>query len=35
MKKLDIDNPSSCLKTFKSNNYLGLIVFFGLLLGRF
>ena len=35
LKKLDIDNPSSCLKTFKSNNYLGLIVFFGLLLGRF
>ncbi len=34
LKKLDIDKPSSCLKIFKSNNYLGLIVFFGLLIGK-
>jgi len=34
IKKLDIDNPSSCLKVFKSNNYLGLIVLFGLLIGK-
>jgi len=34
LNKLDIDNPSSCLKIFKSNNYLGFIVFFGLLIGK-
>ena len=34
LNKLDIDNPSSCLRIFKSNNYLGFIVFFGLLIGK-
>jgi 4-hydroxybenzoate polyprenyltransferase len=34
LKKLDIENPSGCLKIFKSNNYLGLIIFFGLLIGK-
>ena len=35
LNKLDIKNPSSCLKTFKSNNFLGLIVFFSILIGKF
>ena len=35
LNKLDIQNPSSCLKTFKSNNFLGLIVFFSILIGKF
>ena len=34
LKKLEIDSPSSCLGIFKSNNYLGFIVFFGLLIGK-
>ncbi len=34
LHKLDIDNPASCLRVFKSNNYLGFIVLFGLLLGK-
>ena len=34
IKKLQIDNPESCLKIFKSNNQLGLIVFVSLLLGK-
>tara|TARA_A100001011_G_scaffold303827_1_gene318002 strand:+ start:274 stop:1137 length:864 start_codon:yes stop_codon:yes gene_type:complete len=34
LKKLNISDPSSCLKIFKSNNYLGLIIFFGLLIGK-
>ena len=34
LNKLDIDNPSSCLRIFKSNNYLGFIVLFGLLIGK-
>ena len=34
LKKLNIDNATSCLKVFKSNNYFGLIVFLGLLLGK-
>ncbi len=35
IKKLNIKNPNSCLATFKSNNSLGLIVYFGLLIGKF
>ncbi|MDC3125751.1 4-hydroxybenzoate octaprenyltransferase [Candidatus Pelagibacter sp.] len=35
LKKLNIDDPSSCLRIFKSNNYLGLIIFFGILIGKF
>ena len=32
--KLDFNNPKSCLKIFKSNNFLGLLVFFSLLVGK-
>ena len=32
--KLDFKNPKSCLKIFKSNNFLGLLVFFSLLVGK-
>ncbi len=34
LKKLNIDDPSSCLKIFKSNNYLGFVVLFALLIGK-
>ena len=34
LKKLNIVKPSSCLKIFKSNNYLGFIILFGLLIGK-
>ena len=34
LKKLDIKNSSSCLKTFKSNNFLGLLVFLALIVGK-
>ena len=34
INKLNINNPISCLKTFKSNNFLGLIVFTTLLIGK-
>ena len=34
LKKLIIDDPSSCLRIFKSNNYLGFFVLFGLLIGK-
>ena len=34
IKKLDISKPLKCLKIFKSNNFLGLLVFIGLLLGK-
>ena len=33
IKKLNIDNKSECLKIFKSNQYLGMIVAFTLLIG--
>ena len=32
--KLNAKNPDLCLKTFKSNNYLGLIIFLNLLVGK-
>ena len=32
--RLNIKNPDSCLKVFKSNNFLGLIVFLTLILGK-
>ena len=32
--KLDAKNPDLCLKIFKSNNYLGLIIFLNLLAGK-
>ena len=34
LQKLKIKNSSSCLKIFKSNNFLGLIVFLGLFIGK-
>ncbi len=34
VKKLDIKNPNNCLKIFKSNNYLGFLIFFGLFVGK-
>ncbi len=35
IKNFDTQNPSSCLKVFKSNNYLGIIVFCNILIGKF
>tara|TARA_B100000963_G_scaffold354363_1_gene370747 strand:+ start:581 stop:1444 length:864 start_codon:yes stop_codon:yes gene_type:complete len=32
--RLNIKNASSCLKTFKSNNFLGLMVFIALIVGK-
>jgi len=34
IKKLKIDDATSCLKTFKSNNFLGLLVYVGLVIGK-
>ena len=34
LKKLEIENPKSCLAIFKSNNFLGLIVLIGLIIGK-
>ena len=34
LKKLNIDSPLSCLQIFKSNNFLGLVVLSGLLIGK-
>ncbi len=34
LKRLNVKKSSSCLKTFKSNNLLGLMVFFCLLVGK-
>ncbi len=34
IRKLDVKIPFSCLKKFKSNNSLGLIVFLGLIIGK-
>jgi len=34
INKLDIKNPSNCLKIFKSNNILGFLIFAGLLIGK-
>ena len=33
--KLNLKSPTSCLKVFKSNNFLGLMVFVSLILGKF
>ena len=35
LKRLDIESSSNCLKTFKSNNFLGFLVFINLLIGKF
>ena len=32
--RLDFENPKNCLQIFKSNNFLGLLVFFSVLVGR-
>ena len=34
IKKLNIIDPNKCLKKFKSNNFLGLIVFLNILIGK-
>ena len=34
IKKLDVKNSQNCLKVFKSNNFLGLLVFFSLIIGK-
>jgi len=34
ISKLDINNPSICLKIFKSNNILGLIIYLNLIIGK-
>ena len=34
LKKLNIDNSAQCLKIFKSNNLLGLLVLFSLIIGK-
>ena len=34
LKKLDINNSLNCLKIFKSNNYVGLLVLLSLILGK-
>ena len=35
LKKLNVASEASCLKTFKSNNILGLIIFVNLIIGKF
>ena len=35
LKRLNVGSPTNCLKTFKSNNFLGLIIFLNLLIGKF
>ena len=34
ISNFDSKNPTSCLKVFKSNNYLGIIIFLNILVGR-
>ena len=35
IKIFKIENAKNCLKIFKSNNFLGLLVYFGILIGKF
>ena len=35
IKMLNINNPNSCLQIFKSNNFLGLLIFIGLIIGKY
>ena len=35
LKKFKFSNPDNCLKTFKSNNMLGLIIFVSLIIGKY
>ena len=34
LKKLDVKVPKKCLDAFKSNNFLGLLVLFSLIIGK-
>ena len=34
LKKFDIQNATKCLTIFKSNNFLGLLIFFSLIIGK-
>ena len=34
LKKIEIENPNSCIEKFKSNNFLGLIIFLNILIGK-
>ena len=34
IKKLNINDPRNCLKIFKSNNFLGLLIFVNILIGK-
>ena len=34
IKNLEVSNPNMCLIKFKSNNFLGLIVFINILIGK-
>ena len=34
LKKTEIENSNSCIEKFKSNNFLGLIIFLNLLIGK-
>jgi len=34
LKNVDLENPMNCLKIFKSNNFLGFIVFIQLIIGK-
>ena len=33
--KLNINNPNSCLHTFKSNNFLGFLIYIALIIGKY
>jgi len=35
IKKLNINSPKNCLQIFKSNNFLGLLIFIGLIIGKY
>ena len=35
IKRLDVENKLNCLKIFKSNNFLGFLVFLSLVAGKF
>ena len=34
IKNLNVKDPHQCLKKFKSNNFLGVIIFFNILIGK-
>ena len=34
IKNLNVEDPHQCLKKFKSNNFLGVIIFFNILIGK-